>query len=331
MSDIKFVTSAIVSSWIVGPWFGLNLSLYFICARLLLRRWSMHGCRVLFMAATVQIGLCTGHLVAMFAQLLQGLPVDEQGVGRLDNAYFINQATHAHIAQEVIYITNSLVGDAIMIWRVYVVWSGNRFIFWPLLLLLLGTGISGYTAMAHLAHLDPFNAVFDIQVAQWIEATWCLSIATQILTTLLIGFKLIVAVREQRNIGLMQTSVYLSAFWAIIESGALYSLTTVMLLAFYVRGWSAGAICAAILGQLSATAPYLIVVRAEMNRQRHKRHQSTPLPNFNALTHGHRSPGTSPQASQATDYELDRIISPEMRSMGVSQKDLEIIIETDAR
>ncbi|KZV62235.1 hypothetical protein PENSPDRAFT_758850 [Peniophora sp. CONT] len=331
MSNIHFITAAIVSSWVAGPWYGLNLALYFICVRILLGKWSIHGSRVLFVAATVQICLCTGHLVTMLVQLLQGLPVDEHGVGRLDNAYFRDQITHAHIAEEVFYITNSLVGDAIMIWRVYVVWEKNHMVYSPLLLLFVATGVSACIVMAHMAHLDLLNTQAAV-LARWIEATWCLSIATQVLATLLIGFKLIAAARGQRKLGLMQSSLYISTFWVVIESGAGYTITTVLLLSFYVRGLNAGAICAAFLGQLSATAPYLMIVRAETNRQARKRKNRIPLPLYKTYSDGRQSSASFPRTSQgSSEYEIDRMPSVYASSGPHPPKAIQIMVETETQ
>ncbi|KAI0320413.1 hypothetical protein OF83DRAFT_595781 [Amylostereum chailletii] len=54
---------------------------------------------------------------------------------------------------------------------------------------------------------------------------------------------------------------HLTAFWIVIESGALYSFSTILALVFYSTKANCGAIMGSILGQLSATVPYLILAR----------------------------------------------------------------------
>ncbi|VDB92394.1 unnamed protein product [Peniophora sp. CBMAI 1063] len=280
MHDINIVYAFFLSAWLVGPLYGLNLILFVLCLRFLLNRGVSGGNRVLLATTAAQILLCTGHLVTTIVQIFRAISLDEEGRGILDNAYVYNQSEAAHVVQVTLYITNGLFADGILIWRCYVVWNKSVYIWAPLVFLLAGNGITGYIAMAHLSRLTPQTAVFDNSVGLYIQATWSLSIATQVIASLLISWKVLAAgARLASNRSRPRFRGYhATIFWTIVESGALYSFTTVLLLVFYVNGAQAGAICAAILGQLSATAPYLILVRVEHNRQHIPKQTSTVAP-----------------------------------------------------
>jgi len=292
--------SAIASSWSVGPLYGLNLALYAACFQALYKREMSVGNRVLLLASTIQIGLCTGHVISLLVQLFRGIVINAQGIASVDNVYFVQQSTPEHVAQNILYITNSLMGDAVMIWRCYIVWNKKVYVYAPLLLLLLATGVSGYAAMAHLALLPPSGLVFENSISNWIEPTWSLSLATQVLSTSLIVTRILLASFRQRHSN--GQTYYSFIFWVIIESGALYSSTTIMLLAFYVTGEAAGAVCAAILGQLSATAPFLIIVRIEAKKLSER---TSLLPSAGPMSHPSREMSTI--GTQRENIQLDSV------------------------
>jgi len=71
-----------------------------------LRAWNL----MMLLVATVQFLLATGHVVTLVVQLIRGF-----GGTSTRTLYLLDQATPEHIAQEFLYITNSLIGDAILI------------------------------------------------------------------------------------------------------------------------------------------------------------------------------------------------------------------------
>lgn len=110
------------------------------------------------------------------------------------------------------------------------------------------TLVTGYTGLVNLSHLSPTETVFLPRVHNWLIATWCLSIATQFGATLMIGFRFWKSIRynSTRN-GIRKSR--LDVLWILVESGALYSVTTIFLLGFSTA--NTGAIFAASLGQIS--------------------------------------------------------------------------------
>jgi hypothetical protein len=149
----------------------------------------------------------------------------------------------------------------------------------PSLMLDRRISVTGYTAIGLLGHL---GTVFIPQVHSWLVATWVLSLAIQLGATLLIGYQIWKSIRLNSK-GIRASRV--AILWILVESGALYSTTTMFLLGF---SWSnTGAIFNAALGQISvrvplpslppsfshrsvllqALAPMLIIVRAGLKSQ----------------------------------------------------------------
>jgi hypothetical protein len=110
--------------------------------------------------------------------------------------------------------------------------------------------VTGYTAIAHLAQLTSTDTVFLSRVHNWLIATWVLSLATQLGATPLIGYQFWKSIPWNFQ-GIRASR--LSVLWILVESGALYSVTTLFLLGF--SSTNTGAIFAASLGQISVRVP----------------------------------------------------------------------------
>ncbi|KAH8987460.1 hypothetical protein EDB92DRAFT_1128834 [Lactarius akahatsu] len=254
--DLSWNMASLVSLWVVGPLYGINICVYILCIHVLYMK-GLRGLNLMMLIVTsVQFALATGHVIAVLVQLIRAFI---GAAGTLDGPsnYLLNQSTPAHVA-EVLYITNSLIGDAIMIWRLWIIWNRNIWLCVPFIVLCVASGVAGYTALVNLARLTPADTVFLSRVHSWLIATWALSIATQLGATLLISYRIWKSIQWNSSKGLRASR--LSVLWILVESGALYSVTTTFLLGF--SSTNTGAIFVASLGQISALAPTLIIVRA---------------------------------------------------------------------
>jgi hypothetical protein len=108
-----------------------------------------------------------------------------------------------------------------------------------------GTPVTGYTALVNLSRNE---TVFTARVHNWLIATWCLSIATQFGATLMIGYRFWKSIKWNSTWKGIRKS-RLDVLWILVESGALYSVTTIFLLGFSAT--NTGAIFVASLGQIS--------------------------------------------------------------------------------
>lgn len=109
--------------------------------------------------------------------------------------------------------------------------------------------VCSYTAVAQLANHHAISLLFAELEARWAIATWSLSISIQVSATSIIAWVLWSVHRESRKLHNDRTIV--SVMWVILESGAVLSTATVILLAFYVNQMTAGGIVVAFIGQLA--------------------------------------------------------------------------------
>ncbi|KAI0261167.1 hypothetical protein BC834DRAFT_972945 [Gloeopeniophorella convolvens] len=293
--DLSWIQATLIAGWIVGPFWGMNVCVFILCVHVLQMKGLKGSNLYLFIVASVQFGLSTGHLITLLVQLNRGFI---GAAGTLDgpSLYLLKQYTPEHVAQEVLYITNSLIGDAILVWRLFIIWNRNIVLCSPFIVLCVATGVCGYVAMGNLAMLNDSGTVFASRVHNWLLAYWSLSIATQFGATLLIGYRFWRAIQwHSKGIKASRMSV----LWILVESGAMYSVTTIILLGF--SSSNSGAIPAAALGQISALAPTLIIVRAGLK---------TPgslgsfVPAKGSISSPYR-PGYSPAARHTGSHDME--------------------------
>ncbi|KAH8987456.1 hypothetical protein EDB92DRAFT_1875872 [Lactarius akahatsu] len=253
--DLSWNMASLVSSWIVGPLYGI-ICVYILCAHILYMK-GLRGVNLMMLiVASVQFSLATGHVITLLVQLIRAF-IGAAGTVDGPSIYLLDQSTPEHLAQGFFYLTNSLIGDAIMVWRLWIIWNRNFWLCVPFIVLCTVSTVTGYAAFANQVSLNPTETVFLSRLQNWLYATWALSIATQVGATLLIGYRFWKSVHWNSK-GLRGSR--LSIFWILVESGALYTITTIFLVGF--SSTNTGAIFAASLGQISALAPTLIIVRA---------------------------------------------------------------------
>ncbi|KAJ3555088.1 hypothetical protein NM688_g2767 [Phlebia brevispora] len=197
--------------------------------------------RVLFVVALVQFSLAT----AMVAVCLQ-----EAIVGFIDSPiptlYFVNQGSPLHLAQITLKTINTTIGDCVLAWRLYTVWNRNIFLTIPIVVTIFVSAASGFASIGILSKLTPGEQFFSITVERWSLASWGATISAEMSATLLIAWKLWYTYIGTIGAHRLQHLKTLSIMFVILESGAILSSMSVILLAFYLSKAVAGGVIIAI-------------------------------------------------------------------------------------
>ncbi|ESK87499.1 hypothetical protein Moror_10911 [Moniliophthora roreri MCA 2997] len=306
--------AALVGLWLTTLLYGVNIALFIGCLHVLLkRRYVTREAQAFLLAtSTLQFILSTVHVVTALIQLIQGFALTANVAGA-SMLYFLDFGTAVHIVQEAAYCFNSLIGDGILIWRVYMVWRKDiKIIILPILLLTGTTGnvthhflvilllyllvsVCVCKAIFNLTTLNPTDILFLPRVIPWLTAIWAMSLAVQGICTLLIASKIWWDSRTSRKAG-FGSSRQMSVVWTIVESGAVYSISTVFLMTFFLLKTQVGAIIGDPLGQISAIVPTTIVVRVGLGLNHRSTSHSDSARRFN--------PAAPPSMGSGGSYSL---------------------------
>ncbi|KAJ7057698.1 hypothetical protein C8F01DRAFT_1150712 [Mycena amicta] len=220
--------------WVSTFLYGIYLILFCRCMSILL-----HGSRspqsqkqpqtVLLVSAIVMFLLSTTSVLVF---LLQGATAYGSLRLRLDEL---------QIAGAIVYVTNNVVADALLIYRCYVIWNTIYITIVPLLL-LVATMILGYAIQLKLFFI--------------------LSLTTNLLVPVLVAGRLWWVLRRFRGTASEMTRRQgRKAIVILLESGLLYSLVVSIHMVYFHYDNPMDEVVYAILAQLVGIVPTLLIVR----------------------------------------------------------------------
>ncbi|KAI1782852.1 hypothetical protein LXA43DRAFT_386938 [Ganoderma leucocontextum] len=177
------------------------------------------------------LGLGTAEMAVNIARLYIGFISKGPGLSGGPDAYFADVTEPSFVAKSCLYNAQTIVLDAVVIYRTYVVWNNLLVCLLPIAgwFGLVATSIGLNVALA--SDSSEKTNVFAIRTSEWITSLLALTLATNLSSTGLLALKIWLVARQsaQYRSGTVLTRVLRVA----IESGAIYSLTiTTMLILF---------------------------------------------------------------------------------------------------
>jgi len=143
--------------------------------------------------------------------------------------YFSDVSKLTHVFKSAVYISHTCVGDSLVVYRAHAV-CRNYAITLLLCLMVLGSAVSGYGSIYVLAHMQP-GSIFSSALAPWITSFNVITAATNIIATALIAFRIW---QIQKPVSILSRRHSLNPVISIIvESGAIYAASLILLTALY--------------------------------------------------------------------------------------------------
>ncbi|KAM5534176.1 hypothetical protein V8D89_012196 [Ganoderma adspersum] len=169
------------------------------------------------------------------------------------------------VAKLTIYNTQTLVGDAFVIYWLYIVYNRRWWIAVLPLTLLVGTAIVAYGISITVARVGGSNDIFSSQISPWIKSFFALSLTMNVLatmyTTVLLSGRILWSTYRVR---LYHSGSRFSVLEMIVQSTALYSAVLVSLLATYVACSNAQYVCLDTLQPIIGITFTLIIIRVSI-------------------------------------------------------------------
>ncbi|KAJ8496206.1 hypothetical protein ONZ51_g1251 [Trametes cubensis] len=247
---------------------GANCVLFIISLGLLYRKGRRGNTNLtilaihclLFTGCTAHFGLEFNH----FYTTLSASSSDTSGV-----SYFANE-TKGLLAADVIISICDLLGDAMLVYRCWLMWSDHR---WVVVLPIL-SAIAGFVCLCQVAHfvatLSPTSPVPPAAVVPLTTAGYALPLCTNAMATGLLALKIWMMTRTRHVTSgggyRLHRSVRLAGhvIAVIVESGLIYLATQLVLVVLVSIKHPAEAIVGVIAVQVYGIAPTLIVIRCTL-------------------------------------------------------------------
>ncbi|KAI0313419.1 hypothetical protein OF83DRAFT_1065534 [Amylostereum chailletii] len=175
--------------------------------------------------------------------------------------YFAN--IKMYIWKDGIFLAQTLLGDATLIYRCYIVWRSWKIILLPCLMWcsIAATGAHAIWTIGHPAGMN--STIFARESHAWILSTYVTALATNLVATGILAYKLwIVNASMQRY----SKNSLMPVIVVVMECGALYSCTLIVLIFSFVFNSFSMYIIVDLTGPLIPIVFYLIIIRAVLAR-----------------------------------------------------------------
>jgi len=230
-----FQETFLLSIWLEGVLYGLYSCLFCTSVYIILQKKNFQTVpsRVMFGSMLAMFFLATMHLAVNLYRLLRGYVWlrDAQGGPA---AYFDDLAKWDHMLKFAIYVTETVVGDALVIYRCWIVWDKNYYIIAvPFALLVCTPAFGSYILWLYTNSSNVSTAIFNPRLHRFI-ATWISVVLSQnIITTSLIAYRIW---RHEHVVSVLDTrgrSSLIPIARIMVESAAIYVLAELILLILY--------------------------------------------------------------------------------------------------
>ncbi|KZV67410.1 hypothetical protein PENSPDRAFT_51482 [Peniophora sp. CONT] len=254
------VVSGLLSSWLVGPVYGINAVMSAVIMRKLWPRRASRLFQALMLVTTLLLSSCSAHAFIYLDDIIQGFTLpDEPNSTQAErvNEYFLRLDRPNIIACFFLYGFNGFCNNLFVSWRVYVTWGRNIYLAGFLTSLTIACQVVIWVIGYRFAQGETLE---DGSTLAMVITTWALAITIQILGALLIAWITLQTPKVIDNAG-NQTRVPLALFYTCVESGFLSMVTEFFLVAYLYRNPPVIFILVALLGQISGFSSFAIILR----------------------------------------------------------------------
>ncbi|KAJ3896862.1 hypothetical protein GG344DRAFT_84992 [Lentinula edodes] len=184
--------------------------------------------KLLLWTSIVMFVLATMHISVNYARVFMAFITYRNAEGG-PAAFFNILSNFTQVFGSAIYVTQTLVGDSVVLVRCYIVWGRQWYIVACPALLLLGSTASGIGILYSFAHIEDAE-VFALQLQDWIVSFFSLTLSTNFICTALVAYRIWYVNRAVMN---FTHHSWNPVMLLVIESGAIYSATLLSLLILY--------------------------------------------------------------------------------------------------
>jgi len=217
--------------------YGVYLVVFPQCLRIMLRRNLGRGLTAFFVASImINFMLITLHIVVDLTRAFEAFTANMDIAGAAVT-YYANVDTHLNITKNAAYCSATLLADAVLVYRTFIVWGRNYWIvILPSLLFILDFAMSvWFTWSVNEAH--PGSSVLVSTVFARSKYFFVATLALNLLCTTLIAYK-IWKVQSKVIPYVSGPSRGANALSIILESAAIYSAALICLIGTSTAGSS---------------------------------------------------------------------------------------------
>ncbi|EPT04836.1 hypothetical protein FOMPIDRAFT_1045518 [Fomitopsis schrenkii] len=227
--------SKLVSIFVQSVLYGNYMSLFFATTKALL--WNQTSGtlnplrRNMLFVSFLMFGIATTHVATNFSRIILAFIIHADAPGG-PAAFFDEMSNFTQMFGSTLYVAQTLIGDAMALYRSYLVWGRKVWIVAFPFVLLLGSTATGVGILYSFDKVEPEASIFVVQLGHWITAFFSMTFATNVICTALVAYRIWAINRTHLFLSFRHRNLR-PVLVLIVESGALYSATLLALLVLY--------------------------------------------------------------------------------------------------
>ncbi|KAI0341499.1 hypothetical protein BDW22DRAFT_1359087 [Trametopsis cervina] len=303
--DVPLDITFLVSLWLEALFYGFLICIFSgsVYVNLTLRRNQDGHSRVMFGLSCLMFLLATIHVAMNCFRMLDAYVIHRNDPGG-PVAHMGALAPWDHVFKDTIYATQEILGDAVAIYRTWVVWGRDwRPVVIPCCLLVVSL-VSGYSVCGLYPTEDPNSTVFDPRLMSWIRTFYAISVVQSGLTTGLMAYRIWQTDKRSASYRTNSSGNLMPILRILIESASIQFVAEVILLSLYSANYNAQYMLLELITPLVGITFNAITVRIAL-------HQSEIIQN-------HTRSGMSQHANNDREAQVATIGSIPMRPMPIN-------------
>jgi hypothetical protein len=226
--------SYLVAAWLASAmWGAFSITFFFWLVTTIQRRKTSSINYVTTALVFCMYTLATAHISLVLERILYAFIIAAKEAPDGAIFYLADIAEPINRSKDMIYVSLIILGDSTLVWRCFVVWGKNYWIILAPSLMILGTAISGYGAIAQFFLPHPFT----LTGIEWATGMLTVSMATNIIVTALTAGRVwFMASQIPSSSFSSSRHTYRQVILLIIESGLVMTLSKVLEFVFFKLG-----------------------------------------------------------------------------------------------
>jgi len=272
--ETSYGVIAITSTTAEGILYGFSVLMFLLTAWVMLSKRGLMNAhhRFMFVAACLLLVFSTFHIAVNISRLFVAFiihreyrPGKEVSGFNSSDRYLSDISSATFVLKDIAYVLQILVGDAVVGYRLYFVWRSIRIIVVPIILylLLIATSIGSIYAFASARPPRSYD-IFQGPPRVWSPAHLANTLAANLLSTLLLAYRLWSTERRVSGMKSTQRNSLLPILRVVVDSGLLYSAALIVVLACFLAKTRAQLIVFDLVTPIISIAFYAVILRVAL-------------------------------------------------------------------
>jgi len=238
--DVPLDITFLVCLWLEALVYGFYMCVFAGCLyiNLSLRKNQDRHSKIMFYISMVMFVIATLHVSMNCYRMVEAYVIHRDDLGG-PVAWIAKLAPWHHVFKDTLYATQEMFGDAVAIYRTYILWGKNwKVVVVPGILLVVSM-VSGYSVCGLYPTENPNSTVFDPRLLHWITTFYSVAVVQSGLTTGLMAWRIWQTERRSASYRTNKEGTLMPIIRILIESASIQFVVEVILLALYCANYSA--------------------------------------------------------------------------------------------